>query len=258
MKIGCTSFSFEHSFKKGEMNLKQFMMICKKLNIEGVEFWDEHFPTLENQFVTKLGQDARYLGLEIVAVAANSHEFTSSSPAEREAEIGRVKNWIDVAVKLDANLVRVVPGDLKLLNADPARTYPFVREALGECLKYAQNRDIPLAIENCPRETDPWVILKLIEELGTDHLGTCPDFGNFPIEIRYKCLKEFSPYAIHVHAKSYQFDKNGEETSISYSQALQILKSAKYDRYLSAEYEGTGDETEEVQKTITLIKRYLA
>ena len=255
MKIGCTSFSFERIFKKQEMNLKQFVGICKRLNIEGVEFWSEHFPTLDDRFVMELAKECS--DLEVVAVAVENRDFTSLSVVEREADVKRVKSWIDVAVKLDANLVRIVPGNLKVLSANPARTYPLAKEALRECLRYAQTKDIPLAIENCPRDTDPWIILKLIEELGTDHLGTCPDFGNFPAEIRYRGLKEFAPYAIHAHAKTFQFDENGEETSIDYSKAIQILKEAKYNRYLSVEYEGAGDELEGIQKTIVLIKRYL-
>lgn len=255
MKIGCTSFSFEHLFKRQEMNLKQFVGICKKLNVEGVEFWGEHFPTLDNGYIMELREESS--DLEVVAIAVENLNFTSLSVAEREADVKQVKSWIDIAIKLGADLVRIVPGNLKALNADPARTYPLVKEALRDCLGYARTRDVPLAIENCPRDTDPWIILKLIEEIGTDHLGTCPDFGNFPAEIRYRGLRQFAPYAMHVHAKAYEFGQNGEETSIDYSKAIQILKDAKYNRYLSAEYEGTGNELEEIKKTVALIKRNL-
>ena len=49
MKLGCTSFSFNKEFMKGKMDINSFIKICKELDINSVELWDEHFEMFLNQ-----------------------------------------------------------------------------------------------------------------------------------------------------------------------------------------------------------------
>ena len=46
------------------------------------------------------------------------------------------------------------------------------------------------------------------------------------------------PAAKAVSAKSYDFDENGNETTIDYARMLDIVKSAGYSGYIGVEYEG--------------------
>ena len=46
------------------------------------------------------------------------------------------------------------------------------------------------------------------------------------------------PSAIAVSAKSYDFDKNGNETTIDFLKMMQIVKDAGYTGFVGVEYEG--------------------
>ena len=46
------------------------------------------------------------------------------------------------------------------------------------------------------------------------------------------------PYAHAVSAKSYDFDDEGNETSIDYKRMMQIVKRSGYQGYVGIEYEG--------------------
>ena len=46
------------------------------------------------------------------------------------------------------------------------------------------------------------------------------------------------PAAMAVSAKSYNFDKDGNETTIDYVKMLQIVKNSGYNGYIGIEYEG--------------------
>ena len=46
------------------------------------------------------------------------------------------------------------------------------------------------------------------------------------------------PKAFAVSAKSYDFDENGNETTIDYKKMLEIVKGFGYSGYIGVEYEG--------------------
>ena len=74
--------------------------------------------------------------------------------------------------------------------------------------------------------------------------GTLPDFGNFTIREgekydRYKGIRELMPYAKGVRAKTYDFDEQGNETSMDFRRILQIVLKAHYHGYIGKEYEGS-------------------
>ena len=63
-------------------------------------------------------------------------------------------------------------------------------------------------------------------------------------------------HAIHAHAKSYDFDDDGEETTIPFGHRLGVLKSIGYQGVISIEYEGDGDAAEGIRRTHRLIERH--
>ncbi|MFQ5824566.1 MAG: hypothetical protein ACE5JB_10965 [bacterium] len=62
--------------------------------------------------------------------------------------------------------------------------------------------------------------------------------------------------ALHVHAKSFDFDTNGEERYLDYQRCLQILKDSGYDGTITVEYEGAGDALKGCLQTRDLILKY--
>lgn len=259
MKSCCTSFSFNRGISSGQMDLEQYLQICQRLGLQGVEFWDEHVQMyLEGgKTIRNLREKARALGLAVVTIAVNNHDFTSPDPSAREKDIAQVFQWMDVIEEIGSKILRVLPGDLIALNKDEESLYPFVRSCFEKCLREAEKRKICLAVENCPQDTDPKVILPLVKDFDSPYLKTCPDIGNIRANIRYPSFRSLLPYAVHVHAKTYQFDSQGEEMTIEYRKVMNMLKEIHFNRYVSVEFEGEGNETEGVEKSVTLVRKYL-
>lgn len=130
---------------------------------------------------------------------------------------------------------------------------------LKDCLPYAQQRGIDLAIENHWGITSraEW-IMKVIDAIGSNRIGTCPDFGNFPSgSDRYAALELLAPAALHVQAKCWHFSPGGEESTIDYERCINELRRAGYDKTIAVEYEGGGDELGACLRARDLIQRYL-
>ncbi|OQX94840.1 hypothetical protein B6I21_08545 [candidate division KSB1 bacterium 4572_119] len=126
-------------------------------------------------------------------------------------------------------------------------------------LPKAEELKINLAIENhwgVSGFTDN--ILDIINFYQSPFLGTCPDFGNFTVfQDKYFELKRLLPFAKEVHAKSYQFNEDGEETTIQYETCVNLIRHSKYQGPLVVEYEGAGDKMMNSVKTKDLVIKYL-
>ena len=68
------------------------------------------------------------------------------------------------------------------------------------------------------------------------------------------------PNTCHCHAKAHTFDEKGEEPNTPYKELLGALKTANFEGYVVAEYEGwflgDVDSRNMVETHINLLKRY--
>ncbi len=62
-------------------------------------------------------------------------------------------------------------------------------------------------------------------------------------------------YAFLAHVKTYDCDEEGKKTTIGVERCLNILKDSGFDRYLSIEFEGKGNQREGVKKTLALPRK---
>ena len=166
----------------------------------------------------------------------------------RDNAVERHKRWVDAAAKLGCHSIRVNTNgtaieDLWLTAAE---------DGLGKLSKYAVTKNINVLVENHGGfSSDPEKLMHVINTLNMTNCGTLPDFGNWCIKWdkkTKKCVVEYKDYykgieimmpaAKAVSAKSYNFDKNGNETKIDYVKMLQIIKDSGYNGYIGIEYEG--------------------
>jgi sugar phosphate isomerase/epimerase len=135
-----------------------------------------------------------------------------------------------------------------------------VIETIRKLLPSPKKSGITLAVENhWGLSTNPDNIVYIIEQINSPFFGTCPDFGNvLESQDRYVYLKRLLPYAKLLHAKSYSFEKNGEESSIEYKRCMNIITSLNYQGFISVEYEGRENGIEGAIQTKNLIQKYLS
>jgi hypothetical protein len=65
------------------------------------------------------------------------------------------------------------------------------------------------------------------------------------------------PYAKGVSAKAYEFDDEGNESTIDYGRIMGIVCDPKFDftGYVGIEFEGRGDSIDGIKKTKELLER---
>jgi sugar phosphate isomerase/epimerase len=173
----------------------------------------------------------------------------------RPGEFHRAQAYIRLALQtarnLDADILRItidheVVGD----NVGP------VVVTLKTLVVDAGRLGVRMALENHGKTPHAAHLIDIVKEVNSPWLGICLDFGNFAPGQANADFERLAPYAIHAHAKSYDFDSDGEETTIPYAHRIETLKAAGYDGVISIEYEGDGEPVQGINQTRALIERY--
>ena len=121
--------------------------------------------------------------------------------------------------------------------------------------EFATPHEINVIVENHGGLSSNGVWLaEVIKTVNLPRCGTLPDFGNFGDYDRYQGVTELMPMAKAVSAKSYDFDAEGNETTIDYAKMMKIVVDAGYRGFVGIEYEGKRlDEYEGIRATRKLL-----
>lgn len=256
MKVAVSGWSLHRQFQAGRLKLLDFpVKIREEFEIGGIELNSPFFDSLEDDYLKRLKERARENEMEVINIAVdNEGDLASLDEETRRQAVENHKKWIYIAKKVGSPSFRANAGGYGGVSEDVIKA---CIKSFSELCQEAEVEGISVLIENHGGISgDPDVIVRIMQEVGKG-IGTCPDFGNFPDDIRYEGLEKMSKYARVVHAKFYEFDENGEDPRIDASRCVGILRKAGFDEWLSVEFEGKGDEEEGISKSIKLCRKYL-
>jgi sugar phosphate isomerase/epimerase len=189
---------------------------------------------------------------------------------ERLEAVDNHRKWFEAAQLLGCKTIRVnlhgegTPDDKMIASID----------SLGRLGEMGTGMNLNVVVENHGSESSKgfWVA-EVMRQVNLQNVGTLPDFGNFCITHpwgttqedcenaydRYLGVEELLPFARGgVSAKSYDFDKNGEQPLIDYKRLIKIVKDSGFSGYIGIEFEGfTQPEEEGIRKTKALLYKYL-
>lgn len=250
-KISLAQWSLHKKIRSGKMSPFDFAKAANALGFEAIEY----VSGLYNKEINELGMDAV---IEKLKAESKKHDVKNllimvdgeGNLASKDADklntaVENHKKWVDAAKALGCHSIRV--------NAHGEGTYEELMaqavKGLTKLSEYAATKHINILVENHGGYTSngEW-LATVIAKVNMPNCGTLPDFGNFCIKRKtdgcedeydkYKGVKELMPYAKAVSAKSYNFDDEGNDTTIDYKKMLQIVKDAGYTGFIGVEYEG--------------------
>ena len=253
-KISLAQWSFNKMIIIDGKNPLDFPKEAKNLGFEAVELVSQ----LYSKKIKEIGFDKTIDSLAINLSENNvkcllimiDKEGDLAHPEEsvRDKAVENHKRWVDAAARLGCHSIRVntngtIIEDLWLDAAE---------DGLRKLSTYAASKNINVIVENHGGfSSQPEKLMQVINTLNMSNCGTLPDFGNWCIkrvkktkicEIKYedyyKGIELMMPAAMALSAKSYNFDKDGNETTIDYVKMLQIVKNSGYNGYIGIEYEG--------------------
>ncbi|MBP8990310.1 MAG: sugar phosphate isomerase/epimerase [Clostridia bacterium] len=295
MKIGVSSYSFNHLIQTGRMTQFETIARAAELGFDFIEFSELIVPDGTDKLIyaQQLRDECERQGLFVGNYAIGA-DFLNGCGGDLEAEVNRITNEVEVAVMLGTSLMRhdVTSGRrencaAQRLSAAPAESFDTVLPVLARgcrlVTEYAKTRGIRTMSENHGYfAQDSERIEKLICAVNHPNYGALIDIGNFLCVDEQPAIAtgRLAPYAFHLHVKDFHY-KSGQEPDpgqgwfptrgrnrlrgaiighgiVPVRQCLQIMKQSNYKGYVSIEFEGLEDPLLGIQIGFDNLRAYLA
>jgi sugar phosphate isomerase/epimerase len=252
MEIGIGSWSLRNLIRSGELSLVDYPRFVKEeFGVKYVELSQQHFASVDSQYLSKIRQSLDEAEVAVLNVPVDLGDISNPNDRDRQHDIRVLELWIDIAAYLRSSAVRVNTGK----HQDEAGFQRTVA-SLRHLAEYCAERGLVLVLENHGGiSSDPASIERLFKEVGKGNFRSCPDFGNFREEQRLEGLRVISQYAFLAHAKTYDFEPNGEFSAFDFGSCMKVLKESGFDGVVSVEFEGKGNQVSGVRQSIELMKK---
>jgi len=268
-KISLAEWSLHKTiFNEKTITNLDFAQVAKdEFGIDAIEYVNQMFKdkATDTSYLTDLKKRADDNGVKSLLIMVDGEGNLGDPKDEGRAKtVTNHKKWVDAAKFLGCHSIRV--------NAGSSGTYEEQQKLAADGLRmlseYAATAGMNVIVENHGglSSDGAWLagVMKLVD---LDNCGTLPDFGNFYIERganpkmydRYQGVEELMPFAKAVSAKTYDFDEEGNETTIDYVKMMDIVLAHGYHGYVGIEYEGSKlSEYEGIRKSKALLENVIA
>lgn len=261
-KISLAEWSLHKALFSKQMDHLDFAVSARRdYGIAGAEYVNQFFmdKAKDMAYLKEMKNRAEGEGVRSLLIMCDGEgRLGDPDDAKRTETVENHYKWVDAAAFLGCHSIRV--------NAASEGTYEeqmkLAADGLRRLTEYGAKNGLNVIVENHGgiSSNGEW-LSGVIKAVGNARSGTLPDFGNFHIQgdewyDRYKGVKELMPFAKAVSAKSFDFDENGNETTIDFFKMLKIVVDAGYHEYLGIEYEGDRlSEPEGIRATKKLLER---
>jgi L-ribulose-5-phosphate 3-epimerase len=263
-KISLAEWSLHRALGGKMLDNLEFPVKAKRdFGIHAVEYVSSFFAdyVTDPKYLAELKRITDYHGVTNVLIMVDGEG--NLGEATEEGRFKTAENhvkWVDAAQFLGCHSIRVNAGG----SGTPEEHAANVVLGLRLLCDYARTKGISIIVENHGgNSSDAGWLSNVIRTVKKPNIGTLPDFGNFRISDdkeydRYKGIEELMPYAKGVSGKSYDFDQDGNETTIDFSRMIRIVKKSGYRGYIDVEYEGSKySEEEGIMLTKKLLERLI-
>lgn len=249
------------------LNVSEFpQRAVDQLGVSAIETVSFHFKGIDDPEIDNLGKALSDAKVTLLNVAIDAGDAGEADDAKRQANIHELKRWIARFAEIGSRFVRVNAGS-PLDHQHHGEPPAYLVEALIELGRYAKQHGVRLLVENHGgQSSDPAWMNRLLDSVGSEHLGLLLDLGNFDalmgplmatlfappgtapsnpfegIELSslYDGIEALAGRAELVHVKVHHVGDDGAIGVIDLPRALGILARHGYSGPLTIEYEGSG------------------
>lgn len=240
--------------KNPTMTLEQFIEKSAEWGFDGVELTEYYFKKpVTTEYVMGLKRRAMRCGLDVTGTPIGN-SFTLPPGEKREAEIARVKAWIDVSADVGSPAIRIFAGSTPK-GTDEATARGWAIDCIKACLDHAGKRGVILALENhggVVATADG--MMAFVEAIKHDWFGVNLDTGNFHTEDPYADIERVAPHSVTCQVKVEISAKGRKAEPIDMARIVKIMRAAKYRGYLTLEYEAAEEPNDAIPKHLKALR----
>jgi sugar phosphate isomerase/epimerase len=255
-RIALAQWSYHRALQSRQLAHLDFAAAARELGIEAIEYVNTFFKDKAKDvtYLEEMNRRARDQGVfQHLIMCDGEGRLGDPDAALRQVAIENHYKWVEAAKLLGCSTIRV--------NAASAGTREeqqrLAADGLRRLTDFAAGLEVNVVVENHGGLSShgDWLagVMRLVDH---PRCGTLPDFGNFYEYDRYQGVTDLMPFAKAVSAKSYDFDEQGDETTIDFRRMLKIVHAAGFRSWIGIEYEGSRlPEREGILRTKALLER---
>jgi len=274
LKLSLAEWSLHRTIRSGGMDHLDFARKAAGFGLQGIEYVNTFFKDKANNasYLAEMNRRAKEEGVvQLLIMIDEEGGLAETDDALRLQAVENHRKWIEAAHTLGCHSIRVnAHGE----STDRAARHQAAVDGLGRLASIGAEAGLNVIVENHGGlSSDGSWLAGVIREVDRPNCGTLPDFGNFCLQSgqnamgetacldmydRYRGVAELLPFAKAVSAKSFDFDKAGNETTIDFPRMMELVRASGYTGYVGIEYEGSRlSEEDGILATKALLKRIL-
>jgi sugar phosphate isomerase/epimerase len=219
------------------ISLMELLDYCAEENFDAIDPTGYFFPGYpkvpSDKYINEFKRKAFVLGLDISGTGVRNN-FASPDKDKRAADVQHVKEWVEVAARLGAPVLRVFAGP-----HPEGHTFEqvaqWMTQDLKACIEHGKKHGVIIGIQNhgdTLKTADQ--VLKLVKMVNEpEWFGVIVDTGYF-LEDPYKEIAAVAPYAVNWQVKEHLGGKTGT-VKTDLKKIVRIAREAGYRGYLPIE-----------------------
>jgi sugar phosphate isomerase/epimerase len=251
-KVSLNAYSFskalnEFNKQRGQgISLMALLDFCAKNGFDGIDATGYFFPAYPeippDDFINSFKRKAFGLGLGISGTGVRNN-FTTAEKSERDASVKHIKEWVEVAAKLGAPVLRVF-ADTQMKSATWEQVAPglkrddvqkYIVEALNECTEQGKKYGVIIGVQNHGdflQTADQQ--MALVNAVNSEWCGPIVDTGYYKTPDPYKDIAQVAPHAVNWQIKEKPFGQE-TDTPTDLVKLMKIIRTSGYRGYLPIE-----------------------
>jgi sugar phosphate isomerase/epimerase len=261
LKLGLNAYSFDKPLRDGSMTLADVVNYCAQYGIDGLDATGYYFPgypkTPPDEYIYNLKKIAFLNGVTISGTGVRN-DFSVPDAASRKNDVQMVKNWIEVASKLGAPLIRVFSGR----SLPPGHTSEHVLQWMipdfKECAAYGAQHGVILGLQqhNDFLKTAGETI-RVVDAVNSEWFGVILDVGSLRQADPYREIEKLVPYAVSWQIKE-EVWYDTKATPIDLRRVKAIIDKTGYRGFVPFEALGGGDPRVKVAQFLEKVRKEFA
>ena len=260
LKISLNAYSFNAPLTNGSMNLDDMLEFCSNTIIQAVDITGYYFPGYpavpSDEYIFHIKNKAFRLGLDISGTGVRN-DFTDPDEKKRKEHVQLVKNWIEVASKLGAPVIRIFAGTQNPPGYSWDQVASWLMRDVAECVAYGKQHGVIVGLQNHNdfiKTADD--VHKIMKMYSSEWFGLILDTGSYQKGDPYQQIADTAKYAVNWQLKENVFI-NGVETVADINRIIASIKASGYRGYVPIETLGAGDPKTKIAALLERVEKAL-
>jgi sugar phosphate isomerase/epimerase len=244
LKLGLNAYSFDRPLREGSMTLADAVLFCAQHGVDALDPTGYYFPGYPkipaDEYIYNLKRTAFVNGVAISGTGVRNN-FAVADETARNNDVRMVKDWIVVASKLGAPVIRVFSGGAPPTGQSFDETLKWMVADFKECAAFGQQHGVMVGLQqhNDFLKTAAETI-RVIDAVGSDWFGCILDIGSLRSGDPYAEIEKLVPYAVSWQIKE-NVGRDGKDEPTDLAKVKAIIDRSGYRGYVPFEALGGGD-----------------